>query len=190
MYQSLRGDGEVDELGSVMAHAAVVEIDQLVHRLHLSVLLFVVEPSWTDTDVAFRRHPGVAVGMALLQFPVALVARMYILTAQESPVGGKRKSLLVADPSASRSLVGEDDCLRLEFGHHLPCPWKIVVGLAVDSALLFRATIPAVAAIGAVEPHFEQFAILRQQFLELRIEVFHVEGSAVESLMAIPRRKV
>ena len=61
---------------------------------------------------------------------------------------------------------------------------------AVDSALLFRATIPAVAAIGAVEPHFEQFAILRQQFLELRIEVFHVEGSAVESLVAIPRRKV
>ena len=173
-----------------MADAAIVQIDQMLDAFHLRVLALVVEPSRTNRRVALCRHPRIAVGVAALQFLETLVARIDLFDAQERPVRRVGIAFFIAHPAASGTSIAENHGLRLQFSNHFPRARVIVIGAAVDFPRLTRSAIPAVAAVGTVEPNLEQFAILREQLVQLRIEIFHVERCAVESLMAVPRREV
>ena len=173
-----------------MAHAAVVEVYQMVHAFHLVVLLFVVEPSRTDRHIALCGHPLVAIGVAILQLPVFLITRIHLVFPQESPVGGTGVAVFVAHPSASGASVGEDDGLWLVLVDSLPCPGIVIVGAAVDSTRLAGTTVVAVSTVGTVEPYLEDVAILCQEFVELCMEILTVQRCAVKSLMAVPGRQV
>ena len=190
MDETLLVDGEIQQERAVVAHGAIVEVNQVVDALHAVVLPLVVEPARAYRRVALRGHPRVAVLMTILQFLVALVAWIDLLGTQEGPVGGVGIAPFVAHPAASRSAIAEDDGLRLQFVDRLPRPREIIIGAAVYLSRFLGTAIPAVATIGSVEPHLEHLAILRQQFAQLGIKVFHVERRAVESLMAVPRREV
>ena len=128
--------------------------------------------------------------MPTLQFAIAFVARVNLLDAQERPVGGICIAILIAHPTATGTSVAENDGLRLQFVDGFPRPREVIISATVNFASLLRTAVPAVAAIGTVEPHLENLAILRQQLIQLCIEILHVEWRAVEGLMAIPRRQV
>ena len=190
MDEALLVDGEIQQERAVVAHGAIVEVNQVVDALHAVVFPFVVEPARAYRRVALRGHPRVAVLMAVLQFLVALIAGIDLLGTQERPVGGVGIAPFVAHPAAPGSAIAEDDGLRLQFVDGLPRPREIIIGAAVYLPRFLGTAVPAVATIGSVEPHLEHLAILREQFAQLGIEVFHVERRAVESLMAVPRREV
>ena len=128
--------------------------------------------------------------MSAGQFVVVVIAWIDIVDAQEGPVGGIGIAVFVAHPSAAGTAVGEDDGLGLILRHETMGAREVVVGLTVDLARLLGTSIPAIATVGSVEPDLEQVAVLCQQFLQLCMEIFHVVGGAVESLMAIPGREV
>ena len=81
MDEAVTVNGEVEQESGVVSHAAIVEVDQLVRRLHLSVFLGMIEPSRTDGYVAFCRCPLIAVGMSVLQFGVLRVAGINLALA-------------------------------------------------------------------------------------------------------------
>ena len=74
--------------------------------------------------------------------------------------------------------------------NQLVSTWKVIIGATIDFACFLGTTIPTIATIGTIEPNFKNLSILREQFLQLGIEIFYVEWCAVKSLMAIPRREV
>ena len=173
-----------------MAHAAIVEVGEIVYRLHLTVLALVVEPSRAYRHVTLGRSPGVAVGVALLQLPVSAVAGIDLVATQERPVGGVGIAFLVAHPATAGAAVGEDDGLGLQTLDHLPRAREIIIGAAVYRALFACAAVIAVAAVGTVKPYLEDVAILGEQFFELCVEVLYIQGSAVESLVTVPGREI
>ncbi len=163
--------GEVEQEGGVVAHAAVVEVHELLRRLHLVVLLGVIEPSWAYRHVALRRRPLVAVGMAILQFGILGIARVDLSLAQERPVGLAGETLLVAHPSASGTAVAEDHGLRLQAVEHGEDTWVVVIVFAVYGAPVLGSAIVAVATVGTVEPHLKHLAVVGHEVAQLRVEI-------------------
>ena len=182
--------GEVEQEGGVVAHAAIVEVGQLLRRLHLVVLLGVVEPSRANGHVALRRRPLVAVGVAILQLRVFGIAWIHLALAQESPVGLSGHSLLVAHPSASGSAVAEDHGLRLQAVEHLEDARVVVIVFAVYGAPVLCAAIVAVAAVGTVEPHLEHLAVVGHEVAQLGVEIRQVLRRGILGARAVPRREV
>ena len=190
MDKALAVNREVKQKGAVVAHAAVVQVGQLVHALDLVVLALVVEPSGADAGVALAGTPRVAVGMTRLQFLVLRVAGIYLLDAQECPVRRFGKAFLVAHPATAGTTVREDDGIRLQAVHDAPGFGVVVVGAAVDLTFLARTAIPAVAAVGTIEPHLKNVAILRHQFLQLVVVIGDILLCAIAGLMTVPWREV
>src|SRR5205807_380022 len=77
------------------------------------------------------------------------------------PTGFAGVALLVPDPADVRADVAEDDRPRLKFAHPLPGVRPVIVGAAVDGPRFSRAAIVAVAAVGAVVPHLEDWPVAR-----------------------------
>ena len=128
--------------------------------------------------------------MPLLQLGIALVAGIDFVDAEQRPVGGMGVAVLVAHPAATGTAVGENDGVGLQAFYCGMGAGKVVVGAAVYLAGLLGTAVPAVAAVGTVEPHLEDVAILAQKLFQLGMEILHVEGGAVEGLVAVPGREV
>ena len=121
---------------------------------------------------------------------MAFVAGVYLLDAQERPVGSIGIAALVAYPPTTGTAITEDHRLRLQFANELPRARVIIIGAAIYLTCLFGTAIPTIATVGTVEPHLVHLAILCEQFLQLGIEIFHVERCTIERLVAVPRREV
>ena len=188
--QPITIDGEVEQQGAVVAHTAVIQVGQLIHRLDLAVLVLMIEPTWADARVTLAGTPRVAVGMARLQLLVLRVAGIDVLTAHEGPVCRVGIPLFVAHPAATRTTVREDDRIGLKPVHNAPSFGIVVVGTAVYLALLSCTSVPAIAAVGAVEPHLKHVAVSRHQLLELPIVIVDILLCAVAGLVPVPWREV
>ena len=68
--------------------------------------------------------------------------------------------------------------------------WPVVVGAVVDLTPLAGAAVVSVAAVGAVEPHFEQRSVVGEEFTKLIAVVGEVLGASVVGVVAIPRRQI
>ena len=128
--------------------------------------------------------------MTALQFLVALIARIDLVDAEERPVGSVGMPFFIAHPTAAGTSVREDDSMGLQTGNQLVRTRIIIIGTAVYLARFLCPTIPTIAAVGSVEPHLKQIAILREQLFQLRIEILHVERCAIKRLMAVPWRQI
>ena len=106
------------------------------------------------------------------------------------PRGVEGDTFLVADPAHVRSDVAEHRRLRLEIPHQLPRVRPVVIGGAVDLAPLARPAVVAVAAVGAVEPHFRDRAVVGQQLAKLAPVVIEIRRTAVLRVIAIPGREI
>ena len=190
MDESFLIHGEVEQECAVMTHAAVVQVGELWDAFYTGILALVIEPTRTDTGVALRGYPGIAIGMSAGQLVVLIVTRINLVDSQERPVGGIGIALLVANPTATGAAIAKDDGLWLMLIHQFVGTGEIVVGTAINLALLLGTAIPAITTVGTIEPHLEKLAILGEQLLELGIEILHIEWGAVECLMAIPWREV
>ena len=109
---------------------------------------------------------------------------------EQRPVRFAGKAFFIADPAHVRAAVRKHHRTGLQFPDDLPRPRPIVVGIAVDRARFVGAAVPAVPAIGPVEPHFEHVAVTGQQLPELVAVIFDIFGFAVIRTIPVPRRQV
>ena len=160
MDAPVRHHGEVEQQRRVASHRLVVGVHQLREALHVGILRRMVEPSRTDAGVRLARHPHLAVlGAVVQQRP-----RQGALARQQAPVCLTHVAGFGAYPAEVATLaarIAPDDGVRLQFADHAErlVPSVVVLG---DAALLVRSAVPAITTIGAVEPHLEDVAVLRQ----------------------------
>ena len=109
---------------------------------------------------------------------------------ESAPVGLACVSGLVAHPAAVGTAVREHSRPGLQFADYLPGHRPVVVGQIVDGAALVCPAVPAVTAVRTVEPHFEDVAVVRQQFCKLVAVVIDVSRSAVVGVVAVPGGEV
>ena len=173
-----------------MPHTLVVQFHQLFRRFHAVVLRIMVEPSRTDGDIAFGTHPLVAIGVTVLQGLEVGIARIYLLTADEGPVGSTGNAPFVAHPTAARSSVGEDDGLWLVVQDMSKDIREVVVVPPVDFPGFTGTPVVAVTTVGSIEPELEQRAIFGSQLLQLLVIILHILRCAIGSLVTVPGREV
>ena len=111
---------------------------------------------------------------------------------QQTPVGGTHISCFSAYPAevASVATVVPDDRIRLQLSYHAERLGPLVIGLAVDAPGLVGTAIPTVATIGAIEPHLEDVAVVRQQFTQLVAEISHILSTTVFRMVTVPGRQI
>ena len=107
--------------------------------------------------------------------------RAYRIVSGPARVAGD--SALVAHPAYVRAHVAEDHRIGLQFADQSPGLRPIVIGALVDRALLARAAIVTVAAVGAIVPYLEDRAVIRQQLGKLAAIDIDVSGRAVVGLL-------
>src|ERR1039457_1947947 len=173
----------------------VIQVDQLGWRLDPGILPFVPEPAGTDGDVAFGGKPLRAVTVAGGRFLVAYVAgrgraAVHADRVISGPTGISGDAPFVAHPTDVGADVAENDGAGLQGTNHLPGLGPAVVGALVDGALLTRAAVEAVAAVGAIVPHLEDLAVVGEQFRELAAVDVEVLRGSVVGAVAVPGREV
>ena len=190
--QPVRVRRDVQQQRAVAAHRAQVQIRQLPHGLHLFVFVFVPEPPGADGGVHLRGSPfqrgsaGQQRAAAQVRGRGAQLSRRGFAAGEpelfrdHAPLAGPRYAGLVAAPAHVRPANGNAG-LRLEFTH------RGVV--AVPVVCLFFAV--GTLAAGAVEPHAEQVAVVRQQLRQLGA-VIVVVGLAlpIQRAVAVPGGQV
>ena len=190
MHKSVAVNGKVEQQGGVVTHGTVVEVGELLHGLHMSVLFRMVEPTRANADVTFGRHPLVAIGMTVLQDVVLAVSGIDLSGTEERPIGGTGKAAFVAHPTATGTAIGEDDSLWLQFVQHLVNLGIVIIVLAVNGAAVLGSAIPSVATVGSVEPNLKDLAIVGHQFVQLCVEIVHIGGCGIFGVVAVPRTQV
>ena len=142
----------------------------------------VVEPSWADAHVDFAREPLLSVLHTPLGFGVVL--RLVLIV--HGPVSLACPALLVADPADRGHGTAEDHDILIVLAEHLRGGLIAVVALGVDLTRGVCTAVPAVTAVGAVEPVFEELAILRRELLDLLVEDLLILGLTVVLAIAVP----
>ena len=165
MDQTLAVHREVEQKGSVMTHATIIQVGQFVNVLDFVILAGMIEPPWTDRRVTLAGTPTIAIGMSRLQLLVSRVTGIHFFHAKERPVRRVGIALLVAYPAATGTAVRKDNGIRLQAVDDTPSLGVVVIGAAIDLALLASPSVPAVTAVGAVKPHFKHVPIPGHQFL-------------------------
>ena len=152
------------------------------------VLSLMIEPARTDARVRFAWHPQFAVLGAVVQKLIVQAP----LARHQTPVRLADEAALGADPAqvaAVAARIAPDDTPRLQLADHLEGLRPAVVVLGNLSPLVGTA-IPAIAAVGPVEPHFEHLAVVRQQFAQLVAEILHISRATVFRMISVPRREI
>ena len=130
----------------------------------------VVEPAGAEREV----------GLPLAEVPVedGAAHRIHVAT-------------LVAGPAVfGAELAAEDGYLGLQFAHEAQDLAEAVVAFG-NLPRLLGAAVPAVAAVGAVEPHLEDLAVPAvQQLAHLGVVDLDVFFGRVVGAVAVPRRAV
>ena len=160
MDAAIGSNGEVEQQCRVAAHRFIVGVHQLRQTLDVLVFRFVVEPARTDARVGLARHPRVTVFQSVVQHGPGYLA----IFVQQAPVGLADVSCLCAYPSqiASVAAIVPDKALGLQLANHLVRLGPLVISRAVNLARLVGSAIPAVAAIGTIEPYLEYLTVVRQ----------------------------
>ena len=150
------------------------------------VLCVMVEPTRTDARIRFARHPRVACLQSVMQHRPCHLA----IVVQQTPIGFAYVASLCTHPAqiATVAAVIPNQTVGLQFANHLVGLRPLVVGCAVYLARFVCSTIPAIATVGTIKPHFEDVAILCKQLAQLIAEVSHIFLSAVFWVVSVPRR--
>src|SRR6185312_1478012 len=151
----------------------------------LVVLLRVPEPAGADRDVRFAGPPRAAVRVAGAQQgarPRAVGTGVrHAGRVHAGPAGFAGRALLVADPAHVGAGVGEHHGVGLQLAHGGVDARPVVGLLAAVRAF----------AVGAVEPHFHDLAVVGEQLGELGdVEIVVGRAAAVALRVAVPRRQV
>ena len=111
---------------------------------------------------------------------------------QQAPVGLADVSGFSADPAQVSAIaaVVPDETPRLQLADHVVGRRPLVVCGAVDIAAFIGPSVPAVTAVGSVEPHLKHIAVLCQQFVKLVAEVCDIFRLAIVRMIAVPWREV
>ena len=173
-----------------MAYATVVKVCQLVNSLHATVFFRMIEPTRTDRHVTLCSNPLVTVCMTILQFTILSITREHFASTEKRPVSCTGKTVFITYPTAARTTIREDNCLRLEFIQHFINLRIVIVVLAVDCSAILSTTVPTITTIRTVEPNFKHFAIASHQLTKLLVEVFYIFRRSIVSLMSVPWRKI
>ena len=152
------------------------------------VLCIVVEPAWTNAGVRLARTPHIALFYAIVQHLI----RHLTIVVKQTPVGFAHITSFRSYPTqvASIATIVPDKTFGLQLANHLVGLRPLVVGGTINLARLVSTSIPAIASIGTIEPHFEDITIVRQQLAQLVAEVGDVFWSSIFRMVTIPRRKV
>ena len=187
MDAPVRGHREVQQKRGIAAHGLVIRVHQLGQALHVGVLRLVIEPARADAGVRFAGAPDVTVLHPVVQHRVIGLA----LGGHRAPVGFAHVAGFGAHPAevGAVRVVTPDHTIGLQHADQLVGLGPIVIGL-LDPARLVGAAVPAVAAVGSVEPDLEDVAVAQQQFAQLVAEVRDVLRPAVLRVVAVPRREV
>ena len=186
--QSLLIGRDPDIHRAAVAHAREIQLHEIRRALGAAAFALVIEPAAPKRKVGLAGEKMAAVGLARIE-------QRAIIGSVGRYDGGARiavqKSPLVARPAEIAILAAtENGDVRLQGAneaHHLA---EAIVVLA-DGAPLVGAAIPAIAPVGAVEPHFEHLAVAAaQEFLELGMEDLDVFFGGVVGAVAVPRRHV
>ena len=154
---SVQSHREVEQEVGIVSHTPVVQVHQLSQGLQLMVFAFVVEPARTDRDVAFAAEPVLLVLIAVCAVLVIADGGFGVVDA---PLGCASPAVFIAYPANvrhgatkyhSRGMLGLD---------LLAGTFVIIIGLRFDRTLLVGSAIPAVAAVGSIEPEFKEGAVV------------------------------
>ena len=187
MDAAVRGHREVQQERGIAPHGLVIGVHQLGQALHVGVLRLVVEPARADAGVRLAGAPDVAVLHAVVQHGVTGLA----LGGHRAPVGFAHVARFGAHPAevGAVRVVAPDHAIGLELADELVRLGPLVVGL-LDPARLVRAAVPAVTAVGSVEPDLEDVSVIREQFPKLVAEIRDVLRPAVLGVITVPRREI
>jgi len=184
---AVRGDVQVE--AAAASDGGVINLEQIGERFDAVVFGGVVEPPGADGHIAFGGDPMSAGAFALVE-AFGASAGVAAFGVEGGPAGIAGEAAFVTHPTEVGSGIAEHDGHGLEFAHDVPGGWPIVIGAVVDAALLPRASVEAVATVGAVEPDGEEGAVLGEEFAELVAVVDEVFGSAVIGVVTIPGGEV
>ncbi|PAV92943.1 hypothetical protein WR25_09910 [Diploscapter pachys] len=163
----------------------IEEADQARGRLHLRILVGMVEPAGADRGVGFRRPPQGRAAYAAVAFRLDIG-----VVGHGRPAGVAGDAVFVADPADVRAQRIEGAGHRLMLMDQCDDRGPVIVFGRVDRAGFARAAIIAVAAVGAVEPEFEEFAVAGAEFDHLLAVIVDIFGAAVAGVVPIPGREV
>ena len=192
----VRGDPQIQE--AAVADRLLVDFDQMRDAAQAGIFRLVIEPARPQRHIALRRNAEAPVHVTAAEIRLVDAAGgRFPRGARRGPGRDaaaalrRRVAALVADPAKVGADVAEDRGLRLKFPDQSPVFRPAVVGAAVDAPFFARAAVPAVAAVGPVEPHFKGRAVIAQHLAELFAEHFgHILRFAVTSVVPVPRRHV
>ena len=188
MDAAVGADGEIEQQGGIAAHGLVVGVHQLGQALHVGVFCLVIEPAGADAGVGFPGAPYVPVLYAIVQHGIGGVSG----GGHQAPVGLSHVAGLGAYPAqvSAVSAVVPDDSVGLQFPDHPEGFGPAVIGFPVYPARFVGTAVPAVAAVGAVEPHLKDLPVVGEQLPQLVPEVGHIFRPAVFGVVAVPGGKV
>ena len=176
---------DVQQQLRVAADRLAIDVEETVGRLHPRVLGRMVKPARPNRRVRLRRAPHRAVAIPVLQRVddawTADAWRRHSRRIDGGPVRLAGRAVLVAAPADVGPRVREDDGIRLEFLDETERARPVVdLPLPVGSF-----------AVGAVEPHFVEPAVLRQQLGQLiGVDVVVSRRVAVGGMIPVPRRQI
>ena len=143
-----------------MSHTAVIKVCQLLHRLHLVVLLRMIKPARTDRHITLGSRPLIAVRMSVLQF-------LYLGYPLDKPLRHARKTSLSLRQIHSRYLPSgiRDRHPRIQQPAAETCQsfHRHAHSHSKSSGLWYGnlcSAIPAITAIGPVKPDFKHRTIM------------------------------
>ena len=183
---SVQCDREIQQEVRIMSHTPVIQIYQMWQRLHLVVFACMIEPARTDGYIAFAAQPL----LAIFQSPLALTVMYAVFFGKHTPLCITCPAFFVPDPADSRFGSAEDHDWRIVFFDGVDGLFVFIITVRVDRTCFIGTAVPAVTSVCAVEPVFEQRAIVAHQFMQLGMKLLYVSRLSVIFTVAIPGRKI
>ena len=189
---------DIEQQARIRADGVIIELHKLRQRLHLIVLVEMIEPAFSYRDIDLCGIPNklrdvlyrlaaaeVERGSAypLRRLLCGLLRRgsyqllIAVIIRHDIPLALAADSRLVSAPADIRTRDGND---RL----WLTLAYKVIVALPV---IFLLAAVLALAA-RAVKPDAEYIAVVRQQLAQLILEIFIIRlALAVAGIVPVPR---
>ena len=185
MQHAVAGRRHVQQQLRVSADRLAVDVEETLGRFHPRVLGGMVKPARPDRRVGLRRAPHRPVAIAVLQGLddawAAGTRRRHARRIHRGPVRLAGRAVLIPAPADVRTGVREDDRVWLQLLDEAERARPVV-----DLSLTVGAF-----AVGAVEPHFIQPAVLREKFGQLvGVDVVVSRRVPVGGVIPVPRRQI
>ena len=188
MDASVGGYREIEQQRRIASHRLVIGVHQFRQALYMIVLGLMIEPAGTDAGIGFAGTPHVAILHTIVQHLI----RCWSSAWHQAPVGFAHIASFSSYPAqvGTVAAIVPDKRMGLQFANQSEGLCPTVIGLAVDATRLVGTAIPSVASIGAIKPHFEDIAILGEQFAQLIAEIGDIFGRTILGMVSVPRREI